>query len=175
MVDGATNSLTGVVASSADALEMLWWAAGIFEHQLSVRDGDGSNQGFALIAFAQASANLVGWVCKDAVSSGKDRSEAFRSIMCEIVWSHELRAIAEAARHANTTSPYWTGANLPVLRGDRFRLEELDAHEGQDSWFENLLGGLGHGSLWFENTINGTDARAVVIQHCTAWDEKLRR
>ena len=93
------NKLTGVVSSASDALEMLWWAASVFEHELSAKDGDGAKQGFALISFAQASANLFAWVTSEraeAQSSGR-RGDIFRELMDQIVWSHELRAIAEAA------------------------------------------------------------------------------
>ena len=166
---------TGVISSTRDALEKLWWNLEVLQNQLSAKDG-GQGQGFAIVDYAVASGSLHAWFCAEykegvdaariapTLGAAKQVSDALRQRVR--YWS-VLQAIANAAKH-RTLSSYWPGGiNTPVLRPD-----DASAYvwEEDSRQLDKLLGGLAEGSVWYENVFHtpGSSSERVFAREALA-------
>jgi hypothetical protein len=172
---------TGVIRSSAHALDKLWWNYQVYERQLSVR-GLGDEQGYAVIDFALASSSVHAWVCaeyREQVAAGKLEpvlgppdaiSTALRS---KVRWWSELRAVGNATKHRRFDEQYWPrGLNRPMLQGD-----PGDTLEGEldDESFARFVAKINDGELWYESafvdrrTGQSVLARDALLQNYSDW------
>ena len=178
---------TGVISSTRDALEKLWWNYGVFVGQLSARDG-GQGQGYAIIDYALASSAVHAWFCaeyRDAVTAGRvdPKIGAVESISSTLrarvrFWD-AMQAIGNATKHRNLSANYWLGGvNMPVLQPDE-NSEYLWEQDDPSLSMATMLRDLADGSIWYENIFftPGSEervlARDALLQNYQDWHDAL--
>lgn len=174
---------TGIIESTRDALDKLWWNFGVFERELST-PGIGEGQAFAIIDFAGASGSVHAWFCEEYAERyppGLDgplgpATTVSDTLASRVRWWKELRAISNAAKHRKI-SGYWPGFNRPLLRMDKALAEEIDADA--TSGLVRIMNDLADGRAWYENAFYATAdaeptlARDALMQNYTDWHAVL--
>jgi hypothetical protein len=166
-----------VIGGLGDMLDKLWYNCQVYEWAVQARD-IGTNQGFAILDYAQAACAMHAWACKVLTATG--RSACIASLS-DIPWSGALRAVANNSKHASVSDKEWPG-------GFHFLdfVAEPEAREALQENLANLEQGIprlmqtiGEGSIWGEGRFvdpdrpEGVPAQKVLLESYQGWSKAL--
>ena len=170
---------TAVIADLRDMREKLWFNIQVYEWAVTNRDA-GTNQGFAVLDYAQASCAMHAWACKLLQERGQSAS---KDRLAAIPWSGALRAVANNSKHASASEKDWPGGSNAVnfpADPDAKAAPEQDLAK-PDTNFASFLDSINNGQVWGEDHFSdpdhpeGVPALAVLHANYSGWPEVLEQ